>query len=309
VHWSQGEGVTRHAEVLAAVAKHGSARRAAVALGIHPRTVEKHVADERLRVEMGGAVAGPAAIEPAPLKPHRRIVAIPDLHAPYHDEAAYELVIRTIGKLKPNTIVVIGDFADCFSISSFPKSPERRNSLKWEVEETAKCLRRLEGLSDDRHFCEGNHEERLERYLCQRAPELYGLVTMRDLLGTDKHGWSWVPYRSWVTIGKTTFGHEFAHFGKYCMQQSLASFGHSVVFGHSHRGGTHYEGTIDGERRYAMNIGWLGDPAKADYMHRAQTRAWQQGIGVVDQDEHGNSWAQFVPIVAGRMMIGGELFS
>jgi hypothetical protein len=91
------------------------------------------------------------------------------------------------------------------------------------------------------------------------------------------------------------------------MQQSLASFGGNIVFGHSHRAGTHYDGTIDGDHRFAMNVGWLGDATQTDYAHRSQTRAWQQGVGIVDQDQNGNSWAQFCPIVGGRVSLGGEL--
>jgi predicted phosphodiesterase len=327
----------RQREIIDAVVAHGSQRKAAKALGITHGTVGKRVKDAEKRAaragyspahdmirpapdgvkfagtdtqsSVGGSLYCVAPVAPNPHRPFRRILCIPDVHAPYEDKAAVDLVIRAAKRIKPDVTVIIGDFADCFSISSFPKSPERKQSLKWEIEQVEKCLAQFDGISDEVIFCEGNHEERLERYLCQRAPELYGLVTIRDLLGINRRGWKWIPYKSWITIGKVAFGHEFGHFGKYALHQSLASFGHNVVFGHSHRGGTHYEGTIDGERRFAMNIGWLGDPAQADYMHRAQTRVWQHGIGIVDQDQDGNSWAQFVPIVKGRMMIGGELFS
>lgn len=240
-------------------------------------------------------------------RPYRRILVVPDVHAPYHDEAAFGLTIKAAKALRPHVIVIIGDFVDCYSVSRFPKDPARRSSLAWEVDEASKLLGRLEGLSDVVHFTEGNHEERLERYIAAQAPELFGLVKMKDLLRVSDRGWTWHPYRKHMRIGKCAFVHEAGSFGVNAIRSSLAAMGCSVVFGHTHRGGTHYEGTIEGSHRFALNVGWLGDIEQAGYMHRALARSWQHGFGVVDQDARGNSWGQFIPIVNGRVMVEGKV--
>lgn len=243
------------------------------------------------------------------LRPHGRVLVIPDTHVPYHDPIAWELAIKAAKRLKPSHIVVIGDFADCYSISQFPKDPSRKQGLKWEIHEVNRELNRLQGLSDEVHFTEGNHEYRLERYLTSQAPALYGLVTTKELLEIPRRGWKWTPYKQFTRIGKVAFTHEVGHAGKTALQLSLAAFGGNLVFGHTHRGGLTYDGTVDGQHRVGLNVGWLGDPTQIDYAHRSQTRSWQQGIGLVEMDRHGNGWCQFAPIIKGRIIVGGEVLT
>ncbi len=238
----------------------------------------------------------------------RRIFVLPDVHVPYHDAEAYRLAVHAARELKPDVLVIIGDFVDCYSVSQFAKSPERRQELKWEIEQANECLNELDGLAGSTWFACGNHEERLERYLCQRAPELYGMVTIQDLLRIRERGWKWVPYKQWFKLGKVAFAHEIGHYGKHAAAQSLASFGGNIVFGHSHRAGAVYGGTVDGERHFALNVGWLGDFGAVDYAHRSQMRDWQHGFGWITQDDAGNSWAQFCPIVKGKTVVDGRRF-
>jgi predicted phosphodiesterase len=235
-----------------------------------------------------------------------KIVVIPDAHTPYHDKDAFDLGIRAIKAIKPDEVIVIGDFADCYSVSSHKKNPSRLSKLKQEIDESKYQLSRLKGLCGRKRFTEGNHEDRIERYLCERAPELYGLVTAKELLGCDDGEWEWYPYRSVCKIGKVSFTHEVGHFGKYAANASLAAFGGNIVFGHSHRGAIVYGGNLRGERHFALNVGWLGDIKAIDYMHISQTRDWQLGLGYLELDAKGNAWASFCPMVNRSIIIGGK---
>lgn len=236
-------------------------------------------------------------------------LVIPDCHIPFHDKLVWETILAVGRHLRPDIVVIIGDFADCYAISFHPKSPERKLNFKSEIEAASDELDRVEALGVPRViFCEGNHENRLNRYLAQRAPELHGLLSVRDLLRVDERpGWEWVPYQSWVKVGKVAYSHEVGECGKYTAQRTLDAFGDNIVVGHSHRGGVAYGGTVEGSKHVALNVGWAGDAAAVDYMHAAKTRAWQAGFGLVEQDAEGVGWCSFTPILEGRCMVRGQV--
>lgn len=222
---------------------------------------------------------------------------------PYHDVGALALAHRVAKALKPDVIVFIGDWADCYSISSHAKTPNRLANLQSEIQVATEKLDDFRGLSDARVFCEGNHEFRLDRYIEARAPELFGLVTMRELLGVEKT--EWVPYREIKRIGKCAFTHDVGHAGKLAIGHSLAAYGGNLVFGHTHRGGTAYDGNMRGESHFALNVGWLGDLSAINYTYKTVTKSWQHGVGLVEQDGQGNSWGTFAPFVGRKCVIAG----
>lgn len=236
----------------------------------------------------------------------RSILVIPDTHVPYHDRASWELVLRVKSKLRPDGTVIIGDFADFWAVSSHTKDPARKASLRAEVRAVN---RELDRLGRNVVFLGGNHEYRLERYLAERAPELFGLIDCPSLFRIRERGWKWVPYHQHYQLGKVLFTHDLGFSGKNASSQTLDAAGTCVVFGHTHRGGLAYGGTVRGEHRVAMNVGWLGDFSKIDYMHRAKTRHWQHGFGWITMNQKGLAWMQFCAIVGGKVVVNGTEFA
>lgn len=233
------------------------------------------------------------------------ILALPDTHVPDHSPAAVALARKVAQVIKPNHIVFLGDWIDAHSLSFYAKNPHKAHRLKQEVAQGASELAKFRGLSDTLTFCEGNHCERLQRYLAVRAPELYGLVEMHELLGVAAS--EWMPYRKAIKLGLTSFCHEVGFCGKNATRQSLDAFGGNLVIGHSHRACIEYSGNIRGERHFCVSSGWLGEVRKIDYMHPSQTRDWQVGVTVIKQDARGNSWATFVPFVKNSCVVDGKV--
>lgn len=233
---------------------------------------------------------------------------IPDVHVPFHDKGAWNLVLKAIRELQPDRVVTLGDFMDAYSVSSFPKTPERREGLGSEIKAGNVELDRLGEAAGDAKvvFLEGNHCFRLQRYLAEKAPELFDLVEISALLNIKKRGWTFVPYRNHITFGKVAYSHDIGFSGKNAVAQNLDSFGGNIVTGHTHRAGIVYDGTVLGEHRVAMSCGWLGDFAAVDYMHQSKTRSWQHGVGWCRQDRAGNAWLSFAPIVHNRLCIEGN---
>lgn len=118
------------------------------------------------------------------------IAIIPDIHAPFHDEKAIELACKALEIIRPVALVYLGDNIDWAQLSSFDKDPERITSSQKEVDkfhEIDKMFVDAIGKDARRYWLIGNHEERLNRYLCSH-PEISGLRGMQlsSVLGLDK---------------------------------------------------------------------------------------------------------------------------
>lgn len=241
------------------------------------------------------------------MRPHCKILAVPDAHIPFEDKRAVKLCKAVARQYKPDIIVVLGDFIDCLSISAHSRSNLRALNLKKEIEGAARQLDEFRQLADKLVFLEGNHCFRLDRYLATRAPELFGLVTIPELLDIDKSEFH--PYRSVYKQGLTHFSHDYGYAGKGATRQAMEAYGGSIVQGHTHRSEIVYDRNLRGEGHFGMSCGWLGSYKDIDYLHSAQTRAWTHGCGLIDQDASGRSFASFVPFVGNKASVHGHMVS
>lgn len=240
-----------------------------------------------------------------------RIMVCPDAHHPYVDELAWRTFLAAARKVKPDVMVVIGDFADCYAVSSHAKDPGRKSRLKDELEAVNKALDQISRLEIPRvEFCEGNHETRITRFVASEASALYGMLDVKDLLRITERGWGWTAYNDFLRIGKVAFTHDVGRCGVNTARQSLQDFGGNIVIGHSHRASLAFQGTTAGEQHFGLNVGWLGDVDSIDYHHKARARRdWQHAFGLIDQTADGLSWATLVPILEGRCVVYGEQVS
>ena len=106
-------------------------------------------------------------------------VVFSDLHFPLQCEKTVNIVLETIRRIQPNTIVINGDSCDILALSRFPKDINKNYSLLTEREEYHKFLHRLIEASNGAKIYEtnanhssGGPESRWLRYLSERIPEL-----------------------------------------------------------------------------------------------------------------------------------------
>jgi predicted phosphodiesterase len=214
-----------------------------------------------------------------------RVFFIPDAHIPFEDKRAVALVFDALTHYQPHTVVIMGDFLDCFSVSHWVKDPRRAFTLEKEIEKATGYLDRID--ANRKIYVCGNHEDRLERYLKDKAPELLAFVDIPRLLGLKERGWEYVPYRSSTTLGKVHITHDVGSAGRYNVWKALDTFQASVVTGHTHRLGYVVEGNARGRRQVSAQFGWLGDITKVDYLHRVKAqREWALGFGYGLHDTH-----------------------
>jgi predicted phosphodiesterase len=241
------------------------------------------------------------------------IIAVPDIHAPFHDPLAVATCVEAVRQLAPDHLVFLGDVVDSYDISDFPRDPGRKHRYKEELASANEVLDMFDelGVADVR-YCAGNHCDRLARFIAKRAPELYGLIDIAEELRIKERGWEWIKYGDVTTIGRFHFSHEFGSCGKYAAATALAGTRHCIVFGHTHRAQCEYGGLADGERHVAWSSGWLGDYESLAFSYKKKWQArreWTHGFTHVTLDETGCGWSTFVPIIDGRCVVDGRIIS
>lgn len=250
----------------------------------------------------------PVETEPA----FQKIVFIPDTHVPYHDRDAFRLALKVVKKFRPHMLVILGDFADFYSVSQHEKDPNRRISLIEEVavvkekldELTAACPRKTRRI-----YVSGNHEYRLDRYIRDKAPDLFGLTTVDAILELNESGWEYVPYKDYIKIGNLLISHDTGSAGMNAHRRSLsdAGSGNSVVIGHTHRMSWESKTTAEGDFVSAAMFGWLGNAEEIDYMHKTKVNNWVHGLGLGYLMPNGTVVTRPIPFVNNECVLGDKL--
>lgn len=249
-------------------------------------------------------------LRPDPGSDVSRILFVPDTHRPFHDKPAWELMLRAARQLRPDVVVILGDFADFYAVSAHDKNPKRVTSLEAEIEDVKEGLDDLGALGARRMiYVSGNHEWRLDRYLMAKAPALFGMLSLPEILGLAERGIEWVPYMHSTRVGHLTVTHDVGEAGIYAVKRARDAAEGNIVIGHVHAMGVHYSGSARGVVRVGAAFGWLGKFEEAgDYIHAIKSRrAWCHGFGVGTMERDGTVHLQAVPIINGKCVVNGEL--
>lgn len=224
------------------------------------------------------------------------VIAVPDLHAPYHHVRAWNLMLEVIDDSKPKHTVHLGDFADNRPFSRHKKRfGEEKNPPKQDMQSVAREAGRLFKASRGHlTMLLGNHDGWYLNYVAEFAPQLEDFVkSPGENYGLRSEP---LPYQRTFRIGKVGYVHDLGHAGVNAVRATLQTAGHNVVFGHAHRGGVGYAGNDAGEQHFGMCCGCLCDRDKITYMPRSATKDWQLGFGDVEYSD-GVAVAAFVPMI------------
>lgn len=215
---------------------------------------------------------------------------IPDCHIPYEHKKAYNLMLKIALQVKPDEIVILGDYADFYAVSSHSKDPRVANLLLDEISMVNQRLDELDKFFPEANkvYLEGNHEFRLERYLIDRAPALFGVTETRFLFDFDKRpNWRFIPYtpnqkhsvlESYLYAKHTPLSNS----AKATVTKALCS----LVYGHIHSMEENHIVGMNGDNHVAFSVGWLGDKSKDLVFNYVKNHhQWQLGFGLVYVDQ------------------------
>lgn len=113
--------------------------------------------------------------EPYFIRGHKRGLILNDLHFPYHSISAISATIEFGISYKPDFIFINGDLNDFHSLSYFQKDP-RKKRFNEELDMAGDFFKTLKNIFKCKiYFKFGNHEERYQSFLFQKAHELLGV--------------------------------------------------------------------------------------------------------------------------------------
>ncbi len=226
----------------------------------------------------------------------RRILCLYDVHVPYHSVDALSAAIQYGLDMRADTVFLGGDFLDFYSLSTFEKDPRRRG-FKEELEMGRNVLEVLrQNFPAARFFYMlGNHEERFERYMKVKAPELLDVEQWRleHLLNFDAIRCELIDGKRVAKAGRLNLvhGHEFGRGGasspvnpaRGLYMRSKAS----AMCGHHHQTSEHTEPNIDGQVATTWSVGCLCE-LSPEYR---PINKWNHGVAFVEVDhDNGGSF-------------------
>lgn len=200
---------------------------------------------------------------------HRRIHIIPDLHYMY---ARADVISHIIDLCKGADIIIqIGDAVDAYPISSFDRNPLRKETIYDEAQAYRKdVLEPLRKMNPDSRIIqlEGNHEQRLTKYLWKKAPELAGNpdLTWRRMMKLDELNIEWHG-RSGILLAGLRIKHgDVAIQGAgLSARREMENHRASGISGHTHRFGTARRTDKEGHSTQWYEIGHACDETRVDY--------------------------------------------
>ena len=216
----------------------------------------------------------------------KRIGILSDIHIPYHSEVAFKAAVDALKKESIDTLLLNGDVADFYQVSRHQRDPKNR---RFSVELQAV----IEGLEWLRYefpkkriiYKYGNHEERWDHFIWNRAPEIYDLANVRidELTQCKRLGIETVGDQRPIMLGKlpVLHGHEL---GKSIFSPVNPARGaflrthHTVLVGHSHQTSGHADTDMFHSETFVWSTGCLCDLTPA----YAKVNRWNHGFALVE---------------------------
>lgn len=216
----------------------------------------------------------------------RKILVLSDIHVPYHDETALGLALDAGVEAGCDAVLLNGDFMDFFSVSRYASDPTQRNL----IEELAMGKKMLAYIRERFAGAQilwklGNHEERWDHWLWNKAPEVYGLeaFSIEALMEVKKYNVRVVRDMMPIGVNKLMIlhGHEYRFAisnpvnparGLY-MRAKVAS-----MMGHLHQTSEHSEADLNGKVVTTWSLGCLCQ-LRPRY---APLNKWNHGFAIVD---------------------------
>lgn len=219
------------------------------------------------------------------------------VHVPGHNHAMLEGILKLIPEIKPQGLILMGDFLDLNSLSGHDRgrfTAIKGLTLDQEYKDGNGVLDRLLAKlpkEADKVYLYGNHEDRWNRYMSDMQNAKTPLPSPTEALHLKERGFS--VFERWssdyITLGNHLEVLHGQYYNTHCAKQHIDKFRGSVAFVHTHRIQMYVEGKTAG-----FNIGWGGDVNHPffNYAERGTKNQWQNGFALCTIDEKGDYFMQ-----------------
>ena len=261
--------------------------------GVSKKETEFIMEKERPRNPYNLPSSDETAFEPFVFKGHKKILILSDIHVPYHSIDAITAALQYAKKSKPDALLLNGDTIDCHRLSRFIKDPKKRN-FKLELD-TFKSLFDVfeKELKCKIYFKIGNHEERYEHFLYEKAGELVGVeeFEFENIIKARARGIEIIGDKRPMKLNNLwgIHGHEYVGGISAPVNPARGLFLKAKVScfqGHNHNSSQHSEPTLTGKLVTTWSLGCLSE-LHPQYM---PLNKWNHGFAEVELDENGEDF-------------------
>jgi len=230
---------------------------------------------------------------PYVIKGHKRIGILSDIHVPYHSIESLTAAIKFLKNEKIDGLLLNGDTIDCHRLSRFIKDPKKRN-FKLELD----TFKEMFSIFEKEFGCKiyfklGNHEERYEHFLYEKAGELVGIeeFEFQNILKARAKGIEVIPDKRIMKLNDLNGIHGHEYIGGISAPVNIARGLYlkgkvSAFQGHNHATSEHTESDMNGKITTTWSLGCLSE-LHPMYM---PLNKWNHGFGVVDLDSNGKDY-------------------
>jgi len=237
------------------------------------------------------------------------MAVLQDTHNPFQDQRVMREVELFLYELQPDLLVKPGDLCDFYLLSKFDKNPQRADSLQSDLNSTKRMnVRQREILPNSRQIViDGNHEDRLRRYLWGTARELASLdaLTIEHLYGLTENDIEHIDYEEGLLINgvfMVTHGDLIRVNSAYTAKGMSDKHGGSGIHGHTHRLGSYYK-----RNRFGIYGWWENGCLCSLDPDWIQNPNWQQGFSLVHFTKD-RFWVEQLQIINRKFMYGGKVY-
>lgn len=217
------------------------------------------------------------------------VLLMSDIHLPFHDVAAVEAAVSYGKEQNVTHVMLLGDAIDCHAISRWESHPKERD-FEGEIETAVAFWKWLRAEFPKARIIlkDGNHEERYERFMIDKAKELLSVKKFEfaKVFELDEHRIEHVTEKRKVRFGKLMgiHGHEVRFSSAVNPARGLwLKMKVSAIAGHLHRSSTHSERDGHGHTHFTYGLGCLCD-LEPKY---APMNEWTHGFATVRIEKDG----------------------
>jgi predicted phosphodiesterase len=257
---------------------------------------EFYMEQERLKNPYNLPTSDETVYEPYIFKGHKKVGILSDIHVPYHNIESLTVAIDFLKAEKIDALLLNGDSIDCFRLSRFVKDPKKRN-FKLELDIFKELIEVFEReLACKIYFKIGNHEERYEHFLQEKAGELIGIeeFEFENIIKARAKGIEVIGEKRIMKLNGLNGIHGHEYIGGISAPVNIArglylKGKRSAFQGHNHSTSEHTEPDMDGKITTTWSIGCLCELHPL-YM---PLNKWNHGFAMVTLDDDGEGFQMF----------------
>lgn len=222
----------------------------------------------------------------------RRILVLSDIHIPYHSIPALTAAFDWARDKDVDTVLLNGDTIDAHRLSKYVTDPKKRD-FAGELETFREFFTVLVQAFPKAQiiFKIGNHEERYDAFLAQKAGELSGVseFSLENIIRSRAQGIEFVTDKRIMKAGDLNIihGHEFTggSFSPVNIARGLFLKAKvSAMQGHNHQTSEHTETDMNGRITTTWSVGCLSE---LHPMYMPLNR-WNHGFAFIEVEGSGD---------------------